>query len=123
MRKFFEILRFLKPYKGHVALNLFYNLLNAIFSVVSFSAIIPFIKMLFETAEKTNDEPVKFIVYSRTTSMVVNISYAHLETRRMSIILYVMSSSFLQCLLRFVFVVGIVLAFYSLYSNTYYCIY
>ncbi|MDP4662249.1 MAG: ABC transporter ATP-binding protein/permease [Salibacteraceae bacterium] len=59
MRKFFEILRFLKPYKGHVALNLFYNLLNAIFSVVSFSAIIPFIKMLFETAEKTNDEPVK----------------------------------------------------------------
>jgi ATP-binding cassette, subfamily B, bacterial MsbA len=59
VRKFFEILRFLKPYKGHVALNLFYNLLNAIFSVVSFSAIIPFIKMLFETAEKTNDEPVK----------------------------------------------------------------
>jgi ATP-binding cassette, subfamily B, bacterial MsbA len=59
VRKFFEILRFLKPYKGHVALNLFYNLLNAIFSVVSFSAIIPFIKMLFETAEKTNNEPVK----------------------------------------------------------------
>jgi len=59
VRKFFEILRFLEPYKGHVALNLFYNLLNAIFSVVSFSAIIPFIKMLFETAEKTKDEPVK----------------------------------------------------------------
>ena len=59
MRKFFEILRYLKPYKGHVALNLFYNLLNAVFSVVSFSAIIPFIKMLFDTASSQEKDVVE----------------------------------------------------------------
>lgn len=57
MKKFIDILKYLKPYKGHIALNLFYNLLNALFSVVSFSAIIPFIKILFDTADahKSND--------------------------------------------------------------------
>lgn len=54
MRKFIDILRYLKPYKGRVALNLFYNILNAVFSVVSFSSIIPFIKMLFDAPVSAN---------------------------------------------------------------------
>mgnify|MGYP000677857981 CR=1 FL=1 len=54
MKKFIEILRYLAPYKSHVSLNLFYNILNALFSVVSFAAIAPFLKILFATeSDKT----------------------------------------------------------------------
>lgn len=59
MKKFIDILRYLKPYKEHIALNLFYNLLNAVFSVVSFGAIIPFIKMLFKPVDDQTDEILK----------------------------------------------------------------
>ncbi len=58
MKKFFEILRYLSPYKGRIALNLFFNLLNAAFSVVSFSAIVPFLKILFDSQEdRVSDDP------------------------------------------------------------------
>lgn len=58
MRKFFHILRYLAPYKGRIALNLFFNLLNAAFSVVSFSAIVPFLKILFDSQEdRVSDDP------------------------------------------------------------------
>lgn len=52
MRKFIDILRYLAPYKGRIALNLFFNLLNAAFSVVSFSAIVPFLKILFDSQKQ-----------------------------------------------------------------------
>ncbi|NQV53519.1 MAG: ABC transporter ATP-binding protein [Flavobacteriales bacterium] len=58
MKKFFEILRYLSPYKGRIALNLSFNLLNAAFSVVSFSAIVPFLKILFDSQEdRVSDDP------------------------------------------------------------------
>lgn len=56
MRNFIEILKYLVPYKSRIALNLFYNLLNAAFSVVSFSAIIPFIKILFDSVDPSKEE-------------------------------------------------------------------
>jgi len=52
LKKFVDILRYLKPYKSQIGLNLLFNLLNAAFSVVSFSAIIPFVKILFDTVDK-----------------------------------------------------------------------
>ncbi|MEX2596417.1 MAG: ABC transporter ATP-binding protein [Salibacteraceae bacterium] len=59
MKKFFNILRYLSPYKGRIALNLVFNLLNAAFSVVSFSAIVPFLKILFDNSSKKikSDDP------------------------------------------------------------------
>jgi len=58
VKKFFEILRYLSPYKGRIALNLSFNLLNAAFSVVSFSAIVPFLKILFDSQEdRVSDDP------------------------------------------------------------------
>ncbi|MBT3647650.1 MAG: ABC transporter ATP-binding protein [Flavobacteriales bacterium] len=56
MRNFIDILRYLVPYKSRIALNLFYNLLNAAFSVVSFSAIIPFIKILFDSVDPEKEQ-------------------------------------------------------------------
>ena len=54
MKKFVNILGHLSAYKSRIALNLLYNLLNAVFSVVSFSAIIPFLKILFDRVGKVN---------------------------------------------------------------------
>jgi len=56
VRNFIDILRYLVPYKSRIALNLFYNLLNAAFSVVSFSAIIPFIKILFDSVDPEKEQ-------------------------------------------------------------------
>lgn len=58
MRKFIDILRYLTPFKGRIALNLFFNLLNAAFSVVSFSAIVPFLKILFDTMDESDDAEI-----------------------------------------------------------------
>jgi ABC-type multidrug transport system fused ATPase/permease subunit len=60
MKKFIDILRYLAPYKGRIVLNLLFNLLNAAFSVVSFSAIVPFLKLLFDStnSEKTSSSAV-----------------------------------------------------------------
>jgi ATP-binding cassette, subfamily B, bacterial MsbA len=55
VKKFIDILKYLAPYKGRIALNLVFNLLNAAFSVVSFSAIVPFLKILFDSVEKEAD--------------------------------------------------------------------
>tara|TARA_B110000046_G_scaffold92125_1_gene100148 strand:+ start:895 stop:2712 length:1818 start_codon:yes stop_codon:yes gene_type:complete len=51
LKKIVEILGYLSNYKDRITLNLIYNLLNAVFSVISFSAIIPFLKILFDRAE------------------------------------------------------------------------
>lgn len=55
MKKFIDILRYLAPYKGRIVLNLLFNLLNAAFSVVSFSAIVPFLKLLFDSSTQETD--------------------------------------------------------------------
>jgi subfamily B ATP-binding cassette protein MsbA len=55
VKKFIDILKYLKPYKGRIAINLVFNILNAAFSVVSFSAIVPFLKILFDSVEAEAD--------------------------------------------------------------------
>jgi len=55
VKKFIDILKYLAPYKGRIAINLVFNILNAAFSVVSFSAIVPFLKILFDSVEAEAD--------------------------------------------------------------------
>lgn len=45
--------RFIPPYRGHVALNIFFNLLSTILSLFSFAAIIPVLHILFGIDEAT----------------------------------------------------------------------
>lgn len=52
MKKLLKILAYVSPYRGRLALNLIFNLLTAALSMVSLSAIIPFLKILFDSAEK-----------------------------------------------------------------------
>ncbi|MBV5281536.1 MAG: ABC transporter ATP-binding protein [Paludibacter sp.] len=52
MFKFITLLkRFIPPYKKYVFLSLLFNLLTTIFSLFSFGAIIPLLRILFKTAE------------------------------------------------------------------------
>ena len=45
---FFRLIkRFVPPYKGYMALNIFFNLLSTILSLFSFAAIIPVLRILF----------------------------------------------------------------------------
>lgn len=52
-----EILRYLAPYKTRIFFNLLFNLLNAAFSVASFGAIVPFLKILFDRVDASGDVP------------------------------------------------------------------
>jgi ATP-binding cassette, subfamily B, bacterial MsbA len=59
LKKFLGILSYLGNYKSLIAANSFFNLLSTLFSLVSFAAIIPFLKILFSNAEKKSISPVK----------------------------------------------------------------
>ncbi len=53
-----KIFPFIKPYKTHVIWNVIYNILYALFSTLSFIALIPMMQVLFDKSEKITKEPV-----------------------------------------------------------------
>ncbi len=53
-----KIIPFVKPYKTNVIWNVFYNILYAFFSTLSFISLIPMMKVLFNKAERITVEPV-----------------------------------------------------------------
>ncbi len=58
MEYFKKILRYAKPYKNYGFLNIFFNILYALFSALSFAALIPMLDVLFDQGKKTYKEPV-----------------------------------------------------------------
>ncbi len=52
-----KIFPFIKPYKFHVVWNVVYNILYALFSTLSFIALIPMMQVLFAQAEKISKKP------------------------------------------------------------------
>ena len=52
MKDFFRILKYVNPYLGFAGLNIFFNILNILFSLVSITMIIPFLGLLFGTQQK-----------------------------------------------------------------------
>jgi subfamily B ATP-binding cassette protein MsbA len=55
MRRFFSLLRYLIPYKWHVAQNILYNILGAFFALFSFAMVIPFLRVLFNSQPMVTD--------------------------------------------------------------------
>jgi subfamily B ATP-binding cassette protein MsbA len=53
-----KIFPFIKPYKFHVVWNIIYNILYALFSTLSFVALIPMMDVLFKNENKVIEEPV-----------------------------------------------------------------
>ncbi|MDR0196588.1 MAG: ABC transporter ATP-binding protein/permease [Myroides sp.] len=59
MNEYFKkIIYFAKPYKSYAYLNIFFNILYALFSALSFVALIPMLTVLFHTGEKVTEKPV-----------------------------------------------------------------
>ncbi len=58
MEAFRKILYFGFPYKIYAGLNIFFNMLYALFSALAFIAFIPMLNVLFETTERINKPPV-----------------------------------------------------------------
>ena len=52
-----KIFPYIKPYKFHVVWNVVYNILYALFSTLSFIALIPMMQVLFAQAEKISKKP------------------------------------------------------------------
>lgn len=52
-----KIFPYIKPYKFHVVWNAVYNILYALFSTLSFIALIPMMQVLFSQAEKISQKP------------------------------------------------------------------
>ncbi|MCM4153071.1 ABC transporter ATP-binding protein [Arenibacter sp. N53] len=57
MEYFKKILRFAKPYRKYGFLNIFFNILYALFSALSFAALIPMLDVLFKPEKKILVEP------------------------------------------------------------------
>lgn len=58
MDYFKKILRFASPYRKYGFLNIFFNILYALFSALSFAALIPMLDVLFDKSKKVSEPPV-----------------------------------------------------------------
>ena len=58
MNYFKKILLFAKPYRRYGFLNIFFNILYALFSALSFAALIPMLDVLFKPEDKVLNEPI-----------------------------------------------------------------
>ncbi|MCK4464603.1 MAG: ATP-binding cassette domain-containing protein [Bacteroidales bacterium] len=59
MKQFIKIVKLLKPYLGYCSLNVLFNVLSAVFALFSFTMVIPFLGILFESQPYVT-EPVPF---------------------------------------------------------------
>lgn len=57
MRKYLRILAYIRPYMGSALLNVLFNLLVIIFSLVSFVMLIPFLNLLFGIEKLVDTQP------------------------------------------------------------------
>jgi ATP-binding cassette, subfamily B, bacterial MsbA len=58
MSNFKKIVPFIYPYKKYAFLNIFFNILYALFSTLSFVALIPMLQVLFDKTKQNNIKPV-----------------------------------------------------------------
>ena len=57
MNYFKKILRFAKPYRKYGFLNIFFNILYALFSALSYAALIPMLNVLFDKTKRVSEPP------------------------------------------------------------------
>lgn len=58
MTHFKQIFSFIVPYKKYAYLNIFFNILYALFSTLSFMSLIPMMQVLFDQTKRNTTEPV-----------------------------------------------------------------
>ena len=70
-----KILPFLKPYKRYAYLNIFFNVLYALFSTLSFMALIPMMQVLFDQTKRNTTKPVFKGIIESKQFIEDNLSY------------------------------------------------
>lgn len=56
MSPFRQVLNFAKPYKGYLGLNVLFNILYSLMSIVSVTSLLPILKILFDNVKPVNKE-------------------------------------------------------------------
>ncbi|MCG2610517.1 ABC transporter ATP-binding protein/permease [Flavobacterium sp. SM15] len=74
-----KILPYALRYKSHIVWNVTYNILYALFSTLSFIALIPMMQVLFDNAEKVTEKPV-FEGIGSLMNFSKNYLYYHITT-------------------------------------------
>jgi len=72
MKQYSRIIKYLFPYKWHVFINIFSNLLGAIFSLFSLAMLVPFLQLLFGNVPLVDTKPVLELT---TESVTQNLNY------------------------------------------------
>lgn len=60
MKSLSELWRYVRPYRGRIWVNMFFNTLSSLFAVFSLLMLIPFLKLLFQTTERIVELPAGF---------------------------------------------------------------
>ena len=60
MNKARLLLKYIRPYKWSAVRNVIYNILSAVFALVSYTLVIPFLKILFNRFEAVPPDPGEF---------------------------------------------------------------
>lgn len=101
MRKFVLLLKYFKPYKWHVVVNVFSNLLGALFSLFSLTMIIPFLQLLFGNAPLVETKPVfELSVQGVTDSFYYFVSTVIKNSGQSVALLYVIAFLLVASLLK-----------------------
>lgn len=75
MTNFFKTLSFAAPYKRFAFLNIIFNILYAVFSALSFVALIPMLKVLFGEPTKIISPPIYKGIYNLQSYIIDSINY------------------------------------------------
>lgn len=71
MKKFTRLIKYLYPYKWYVVLNVFSNVLAAVFSLFSLAMLIPFLQLLFGTVPLVEVKP-EFVISAKGLAQYLN---------------------------------------------------
>src|SRR5690554_7809970 len=75
MNYFRKILRYAYPYKRYAFLNIFFNILYALFSTLSFLALIPVLQVIFSDQRQIGTTPVYQGITKITTYVQESLNY------------------------------------------------
>ncbi len=70
MKRFFKVFRFVYPYKWYAIANIICNILGSLFGLISLVSMIPFLGIIFKTADFVSTKP------EATTSFLSNMKYS-----------------------------------------------
>ncbi len=90
MKKFYRVLAYIKPYSAYAGLNVLFNILTVVFSLFSFTLLVPFLNLLFGQEELVKVEPVlEFNTKSFLSYLNYEISQIILSEGKIQALIYI----------------------------------